>query len=145
MKHRRATQAGIDLVKRFEGFSPVPYICSGGYLTIGYGHVVRPSESFIRPISEEEAKDLLAQDLFVAERAVLRLIRVPLEDNQFDSLVSFTFNLGSGALQRSTLRARLNREDYDIGDEFLKWVWAGGRKLRGLVRRRIAERDMFLG
>ncbi|MBT9167518.1 MAG: Lysozyme RrrD [Syntrophomonadaceae bacterium] len=145
MKHRQVTQTGMNLIKHFEGFSPTPYICSGGYPTIGYGHVIRPHESFTRPLSKQEASALLAKDLFIAERAVLRLIRVPLEDSQFDSLTSFTFNVGSGALQRSTLRARLNRGDYDIGNEFLKWIWAGGRVVRGLFRRRVAEKEMFEG
>ena len=73
----------------------------------------------------------------IAERAVLRLIKVPLTDGQFDALVSFTFNLSSGALQRSTLRRKVNREEHEeVPAEFMRWVWVGGRKLRGLVRRR---------
>ena len=80
----------------------------------------------------------------IAERAVLRLIKVPLTDGQFDALVSFTFNLGSGALQRSTLRRKVNREEHEeVPAEFLRWVWAGGRKLRGLVRRRAAESVLY--
>ena len=76
----------------------------------------------------------------VAERAVLRLISVPLTQGQFDALVSFTFNLGAGALQRSTLRRTVNREEHaDVPAELMKWVWAGGRKLKGLVKRRKAE------
>ncbi len=75
-----------------------------------------------------------------AKRSVLRLITVPLTNSQFDALVSFTFNLGGGALQRSTLRRKVNREEHDdVPAEFLRWVWAGGKKLRGLVRRREAE------
>ena len=76
----------------------------------------------------------------MAERAVLRLIRVRLADDQFDALVSFTFNLGAGALQRSTLRRKVNREEHgEVPPEFMRWVWAGGRKLKGLIRRRAAE------
>ena len=83
---------------------------------------------------------LLSALLIIAERAVLRLIKVPLTDGQFDALVSFTFNLGSGALQRSTLRRKVNREEHEeVPAEFMRWVWAGGRKLKGLVRRREAE------
>lgn len=71
---------------------------------------------------------------------MLRLIAVPLTDGQFDGLVSFTFNLGAGALQRSTMRRKLNRGEQDgIPAELMKWVWAGGQKLTGLVRRRKAE------
>jgi GH24 family phage-related lysozyme (muramidase) len=85
------------------------------------------------------------RDLAPREVAVSRLITVPLNQNQFDALVSFVFNLGSGALQCSTLRRRLNAGAYlEAADEFPKWVYAGGRKLKGLVRRREAERILFL-
>jgi lysozyme len=139
---RHITQAGIDLIKRFEGLSPTVYICPAGYPTIGYGHVVKPDErqQFAGGITTEQAETLLRQDVQTAESAVLRLITVPLTDGQFDALVSFTFNLGAGALQRSTLRRKINRRDYAaVPAEFRKWVWAGGRKLEGLVRRREAE------
>lgn len=76
---------------------------------------------------------------------MLRLIQVPLNDNQFDALVSFTFNLGAGALQRSTLRRRVNREEHEVVPaEFRRWVWAGGRKLKGLVWRREAEAARYM-
>jgi len=82
----------------------------------------------------------------IAERAVLRLISVPLANGQFDALVSFTFNLGAGALQRSTLRHKVNREEHtDVPAEFIKWIWAGGKKLNGLVKRRKAEAEMYSG
>ena len=139
---RHITQAGIDLIKRFEGFSPTVYICPAGYPTIGYGHVVKPQEreQFAGGITTAQAEALLRQDVQTAERAVLRLITVPLTDGQFDALVSFTFNLGAGALQRSTLRRKVNLGDHAaVPAEFRKWVWAGGRKLEGLVRRREAE------
>ena len=139
---RHITQEGLDLIKRFEGFSPTIYICPAGYPTTGYGHVVRDDERerFEDGIDEQEAEVLLQQDVRWAERGVLRLIDVPLTDGQFDALVSFTFNLGTGALQRSTLRRKVNREEHDdVPTEFMRWVWAGGRKLRGLVLRRTAE------
>ena len=79
-------------------------------------------------------------------RAVLRLIRVPLEDGRFGALCSFTFNLGAGALQRSTLRRRVNREEHEaVPRELRRWVWAGGRKLKGLIRRREAEAALYAG
>ena len=144
---RRITEDGLRLIRRFEGFSATPYICPAGYPTVGYGHVVKPQEMerFAAGITEDEANALLQKDVGVAERAVLRLISVPLTDGQFDALVSFTFNLGAGALQRSTLRRKINREEYaEAAPEFLKWVWAGGRKLKGLVRRREAEAALYL-
>lgn len=143
---RKISKTGLDLIKRFEGFSPTVYICSAGYPTIGYGHVVKPQEQeqFVGGITPEQAEILLRQDVQTAERAVLRLITVPLTDGQFDALVSFTFNLGAGALQRSTLRRKVNRGDHaNVPAEFRKWVWAGGRKLEGLVKRRKAESDLY--
>jgi lysozyme len=139
---RHITQQGVNLIKDFEGFSPTIYLDAAGFPTIGYGHLLRPGEAemFRRGISLEAAVALLIKDVQAAERAVLRLISVPLSDGQFDALVSFTFNLGSGALQRSTLRRKVNREEHaDVPAEFMKWVWAGGRKLNGLIRRRQAE------
>lgn len=88
--------------------------------------------------------ELLRNDVAVAERAVLRLISVPVTQGQFDALVSFIFNLGAGALQRSTLRPKVNREEHaDVPAELGKWVWAGGRKLRGLISRRSAESRLY--
>lgn len=142
---RHVTEQGLQLIRRFEGFSAVPYLCPAGYLTVGYGHVVQNPEAFRQPITEDEATEILALDVETAERAVLRLISVPLTDGQFDALVSFTFNLGSGTLQRSTLRRKVNREEHeDVPAEFVKWVWAGGKKLKGLIRRREAEATLYL-
>ncbi len=137
---------GLDLICRFEGFSPVIYICPAGYPTIGYGHLITEAnkEQFLDGVDEDEALELLRKDVAVAERAVLRLISVSLTQGQFDALVSFTFNLGSGALQRSTLRRKVNREEHDdVPAELMKWVWAGGRKLKGLANRRKAEGSMY--
>ena len=139
---RSVTVAGLDLIKRFEGFSPTIYICPAGYPTIGYGHVVLAHEQdqFAAGITQAEATELLRKDVRIAERAVLRLISVPLTDGQFDALVSFTFNLGAGALQRSTLRRKVNRgEHQSVPAELMKWVWAAGKRMPGLIRRRKAE------
>jgi lysozyme len=139
---RHITEKGLGIIKKFEGFSPTVYICPAGYPTIGYGHVVKlqERERFAGGITAEQAEALLRQDVQTAERAVLRLITVPLKDGQFDALVSFIFNLGAGALQRSTLRRKVNSGDHAaVPGEFGKWVWAGGRKLEGLVKRREAE------
>lgn len=143
---RNITENGLSLIKNYEKLAINTYICPAGYPTIGYGHVVKPAEatSFANGINEHQANALLAADVGVAECAVLRLISVPLTDGQFDALVSFTFNLGAGALQRSTLRRKVNRGDHDeVPAEFMKWGWAGGRKLKGLIRRRAAEVVLF--
>jgi lysozyme len=143
---RQITKHGLELITRFESFSPVIYICPAGYPTIGYGHLITEASKaqFLDGVDENEALALLRQDVAIAERAVLRLITVLLMDGQFDALVSFTFNLGSGALQRSTLRRKVNREEHDdVPAELMKWVWAGGQKLKGLVRRRAAEAMLY--
>ena len=143
---RHCTQQGIDLIKRFEGFSATVYICPAGHPTIGYGHVVKEGEDFSKGISKRQAEILLKKDAQIAECAVLRLINVPLTNGQFDALVSFTYNLGGGALQRSTLRRKVNRREHsEVPAQFMRWVWAGGRKLKGLVRRRDAEAILFQG
>ncbi len=139
---RSVTQVGVDIIKEYEGFSSTPYMCPANYVTVGYGHLVLPHEThlFESGITMKQAEWLLRIDVKKAERAVLRLINVPLLDNQFDSLVSFTYNLGAGALQRSTLRRVINRgEHHDVARQLNRWVYAGGKKLKGLVRRRVAE------
>ncbi len=142
-----ATSArGVQLIKHFEGFAARPYLCPAHYWTVGYGHVITKAEKgmFTTPLDEAAATELLMRDLVRFEQAVRRLIKVSLNQQQFDALVSFTFNLGGGALQRSTLRQKLNRRDYSgAAGEFRKWIWAGGRKLPGLVRRRDAEKLLF--
>ena len=143
-KRRAVSDKGLDLIKRFEGFSRTVYFCPAGYPTIGYGHVVKEDEDFSTGIDEAQAEELLRQDAQIAERAVLRLINVLLTDGQFDALVSFTYNLGGGALQRSTLRRKINREEHaEVPEQFMRWVWVGGRKLKGLVLRRDAEAGLY--
>lgn len=145
---REVTQQGVDLVKRFEGFSATPYVCPAGYLTIGYGHLIRDDEKLIFDggISKKDAEELLRQDLRASEQSVIRLIHTPLNDGQFDALVSFTFNLGAGALQRSTLRRKINRGEHELVPRELKrWVWANQKKLYGLVRRRQYESFLYQG
>jgi len=138
----KMSDVGLDLVKKFEGFYADKYVCPAGFLTIGYGHLWKIGMP--ETCTEEQAEEWLAEDLVDAEKSVKRLISLPLTQHQFDALVSFTFNCGGGALQRSTLRSKLNRGEYEnAADEFKKWVWGGGRKLPGLVLRRQAEHYLF--
>ena len=146
MTPRATGTAGIELIRAFEGFSATPYICPAGILTVGYGHVVADGESFEEPLSPEEGEALLRADLPRYERAVCRLIEVPLADRCFDALASFTFNLGEGALAASTLRRLVNAGRLEeAAPQFDRWVFAGARKLPGLVRRRAAERALWEG
>jgi lysozyme len=142
---RHVTQDCIDLVKFYEQFYGKVYICPAGYPTIGYGHRVRIGENWSQGITKDQAREVLAKDLLSAERAVLRLTKVPLSDGQFDALVSFVFNLGSGCYQRSLLRQRVNREEHlDASNTFWMYRRANGKIMKGLVRRREAERILYL-
>ena len=142
-------ERGIEIVKSFEGISLKPYLCPASVWTVGHGATVgsdgRPIDPDMEPITEDEAEALLLRDLETSEGWVSRLIKTALTENQFSALTSFTFNVGAGALQRSTLRMKLNRgEVQGAADEFPKWKFANKRILAGLVRRRAAERALFL-
>lgn len=142
----RISETGLALIARFEGFVPHVYKDAAGLATIGYGHLLLAGEAarYAQGIDQAEARVLLQQDVRMAEHAVLRLIVAPFTQGQFDALVSFTFNLGAGTLQRSTLRRVINRGCYDEAPaQFLRYVWAGGRQLPGLLRRRRAEVALF--
>lgn len=142
---RHITPAGLELIKHYEGFSPVVYRCPARYYTIGYGHRLKQGEHFDAPISMRLASLMLQSDVAIAENAILCYIDAPLSDGQFDALTSFTYNLGAGALQRSTLRRKVNRREYEAAaEEFGRWVYAGGRKLPGLIKRRAAEAEWFM-
>jgi lysozyme len=137
------SDTGIALIKRFEGFCARAYHCPAGIATIGYGHVIKPGEN-LTTVTEIQATALLHLDVRIAEAAVKRLIHMPLSRSQFDALVSFTFNLGGGALEKSTLRKLIHRGDFAaVPAELNRWVFAKGQKLPGLVARRAAEGALF--
>ena len=140
----RASKEALNLIKEFEGFSPVAYICPAGYKTIGYGHVISSNDNF-SSINENDAEELLSKDIGKAEDAVNRNIIVNLKQEQFDALVSFAFNVGAAALQRSTLRQKINRQEHEyVPKELMRWVYAGGNIMPGLVRRRMAELELYV-
>ena len=157
----KISEAGIQLIKSFEGCQTTPYRCPAGLWTAGYGHVLYPDQARLktpersayplrtehnRVFANDEIDTLLEQDLQRFENGVSRLC--PASDGsqpQFDAIVSFAFNVGLGNLQSSTLRMKYNRGDYTgAADEFLKWNKSSGKVLQGLVRRREAERVLFL-
>jgi lysozyme len=143
---RNISKKCLNLIATFEGFRDKEYLCPAGVKTIGYGHVVLRGESFPQGITRDHGKELLASDVLNAERGVIRLTSVPLSDGQFDALVSFVYNLGSGTYQRSSLRSMVNREEFiDAAGCFGLYVRSAGKILKGLVKRRIAEKYMFLG
>ena len=137
-------ERGIEIVKSFEGLALKPYLCPANVWTVGYGATVSrtggPIDLDMEPISETEAEALLIRDLESSEGWVSRLIKTALTENQYSALTSFTFNVGAGALQRSTLRMKLNRESIKLqlmsspsgvwqGAEYwLDWLDAGPLK-----------------
>lgn len=139
----RTSQKGIDLIKKFEGCRLEAYKCPAGIWTIGYGHTKGVKDGQI--ITQEQAEEFLREDLRIFEQAVESCVKVPLSQNQFDALVSFCYNCGSGALKTSTLLRLLNEGKYkDASEQFLRWNKAGGKVLAGLTRRREEERELFL-
>jgi lysozyme len=139
---------GRALIEAFEGRFLKAYRDSVGILTIGFGHTSAAGEPRVTrelTITAEEADQILAADLAKVEAQVSRIITKPLNQAQFDALVSFTFNLGPTNLNNSTLARRVNRGDYDVASEFMKWDKAGGKRLPGLTRRRKAEALMWNG
>ncbi len=138
------SQKGLDLIKSFEGLRLSAYKCPADVWTIGYGTTagVKPGQT----ITKERAEELLRDDVKRFEGQVLRLVKVPLTQGQFDALVSFTYNLGAANLGNSTLLRLLNAGDYKgAAAQFDRWTKAGGKELPGLVKRRAAERALFEG
>jgi lysozyme len=145
----KISENGLNLIKEFEGFRSAPYLDAVGVPTIGYGATYYPNGKKVTmndiPISEKQATDLLRNMVVVYENAVDALVVPLINQNQFDALVSFTYNLGKGALKSSTLLKRVNANpnDPDIKNQFNKWVKAGGRTLQGLVKRRAKEANLY--
>lgn len=156
----RISEEGIKLIKHFEGVRNRPYKCSARVWTIGVGSAMyheqlrmkladrdsfklKPEDD--RVWSDEEINELFRKDILRFENGVCRMLpNVPLKQNQFDALVSFSFNLGLGTLQRSTVRSALLRGDEETAiDSLLKYCRAGGKILKGLQLRRAAEADLF--
>ena len=157
----KASAASIKMVKHHEGVRTRPYRCPALLWTVGVGHVIDPSHAAVkyeersslpipagwdRTLTMDEVDAILAQDLAKFERGVPRLCPAALgHQGRFDALVSFAFNVGLGSLQRSSLRMKTNRGEFEeAADEFLKWTKAGGRVLPGLVKRRRDERALYM-
>ena len=140
----KISNEGLELIKKFEGFSAVPYNDVEGYPTIGFGHKIVAGEVF-GALSSVESTSLLEKDCAWAVTIINTAVSVMLEQHQFDALCSFTYNVGAHAFATSTLLKLLNEEKYgEASNEFLKWCHAGGKKSEGLLRRRRNEREYFL-
>ena len=139
----------INMIKHHEGFVRKPYQDPIGLWTVGVGHLIgdgkKLPKEWNKEFTDEEVDNILCEDLERFEIGIQRLTKVPLTQSQFDALVSSSFNVGLGNFQSSTLRSKLNRGDYEgASNEFPKWRKAGGKILKGLVRRRADERNLFL-
>ena len=135
-----------EKIKTFEGLCLTATRCAAGVPTIGYGHT-GPEVRIGQKISRAKADEIFSKDIDRFSEGVLRLLPKGIAQRRFDALVSFAFNCGLGALQKSTLLKKVKADPADpaIRAEFMKWVNAGGRKLQGLVRRRAAEADHYFG
>ena len=149
MKITKTSSDGIELIKKFESFAAKPYKCSAGVPTIGYGATYYPDGRKVTlsdpPITEAYAVSLLEEMLKTFEKSVDSFCRDDVTQNQFDALVSFSYNVGTAALKKSTLLKKVNENPADptIRDEFLKWNKAAGRALKGLTRRREEEASLY--
>ena len=153
------SENGKKLLAQWEGIEEKAYKDSVGKLTIGVGHLILPDElssgkitiqgqavSYANGLTNEQVFDLLAQDLVRFEEGVNNLVTVSLTQNQFDALVSFSFNLGVSSLKESTLLKRINAKDFDdVPNQFMRWVKAGGKTVQGLVNRRANEVKLWKG
>lgn len=146
---RNIDKAGIELITKWEGLRLKPYLCSAGVPTIGYGSTYYENGQRVKlndpTITEERAKLLFKNTIVTYEKAVESFTRDDISQNQFNALVSFSYNLGTQALKNSTLLKKVNANPNDatIKNEFAKWVNAGGKKLQGLVNRRNDEIKMY--
>ena len=138
----KISENGLELIKHFEGCELEAYKCAAGVWTIGYGHIKTAVEGKV--ITQEEADNLLVEEIIEYEDYVRAAVKVPLKQYQFDALVSWTFNLGNGNLNASTMLKVLNREEYEgVPAQMARWNKAGGKVLEGLIRRREAEGLLF--
>lgn len=139
----KTSEKGIDLLKILEegkGFSSKSYLCPAGKRTIGYGHVILPDDNIIEPITEDQAEDILENDVVIAENVINKYVKVPLTQNQFDALVCFVFNVGKTNFKTSTLLKFINEQLWDkIPNQFMRWVYHDKILIKGLENRRKIE------
>ena len=140
----KISNKGIDLIKHFEGCETEAYKCPAGVWTIGYGHIKGVQEGDV--ITEAQAHEMLVEELNEYENYIHDYVECPLNQDQFDAMVSWVYNLGSGNLRSSTLLRTLNAGDYaGVPAQMMRWNKPAGKPLEGLTRRRQAEADLFSG
>ena len=145
----KISKNGIDLITKFEGFKSRPYLCPSGIPTIGYGNTYYPDGMKVKisdpPVNESQANELLKSILLKFESGVSQCLTKSINQNQFDALVSFAFNIGLGNFKKSTLlkKVNINPVDPTIKNEFLRWNKSGDKVLNGLIRRRESEYSLY--
>jgi len=141
----KTSQKGLDLIKKFEGFSDKEYVCPAGKINIGYGHVVLPTDDFPSIITKREAELILKKDLESRESSLNKFLKVKLTQNQFDALMSLIYNIGIANFHKSTLLKFVNERLFDkVPDQFRRWRFSNGKVLKGLVTRREEEIKLWL-
>ena len=141
-KQMKTSNTGIELIKVFEGCELEAYHCAAGVPTIGYGHI--KGVSMGDTVTLEQAEEMLVEELNEYEGYINNMVTVPLQQNQFDAMVSWVYNLGGGNLKASTLLKVVNSGDFNgVPEQIMRWNKAGGKVLEGLTRRRQAEADLF--
>jgi lysozyme len=140
----KPSPAAFGVIKHFEGYSPIIYKDAAGYPTIGFGHLITPGEKIQEPLLGDAAEQLLQRDVKPKVTAVNARVSVPLFQGQFDAVVSWTYNLGEGALKSSTMLKKINAARHDeVPGQIKRWNRAGGKVLTGLERRREAEAALY--
>lgn len=138
------SEKGLELIRKFEGLRQTAYYCPAGKLTIGYGHT--GADVFVgQHITPEKAEELLKKDIEKFEAVINQCVEVEITQSMYDALVSFTFNLGIVKFKKSTLLRLLNRGDYrGAAEQFDRWIYVNNRVSNGLIKRRAAEKALFL-
>lgn len=144
MREDEVIKEAANFVAKFEGFRAEPYLDAGGVATIGYG-TTKGVKMTTAPITEEKAREYLMFDLNDANKTINSLVKPLINKNQKIALLSFVYNVGAGNFKSSTLLRRINAQKWDdVPTQFKKWVYAGGKKLNGLINRREAEAALFI-
>ena len=139
----KISKKGIELITAFEGLRLEAYLCPANVWTIGYGHTNNVKKDDC--CTKEQAIEFLKSDLKFFEDGIKKLVKIELNQNQFDALVSFVFNIGLGAFKNSTMLKFLNKNHLPLAaGQFDRWIFANGKKINGLIKRRKAEKELFL-
>ena len=141
----KISEEGLKHITHWEGLRLEKYKDSAGLWTIGVGHLIKEGEEFPDKITPGQAMLILDEDLDIAEDTVNKYVKVDINQNQFDALVSLVFNIGGGSFRRSTLLKKINSYEWlEVPAQFIKWRKAGGKVIKGLIRRRLSEASMFM-